>query len=101
MAYHAGTGTPPTVKDEGIQIIFHFKFEPDFLFPFLCKLYIFLYLRLLVPYLRVVASNKRLNIQRRLAWSLCKDDTHDRREAKPFFVFLPPCTIVWMTQLHL
>ncbi|KAL7444907.1 hypothetical protein ACHAXM_009629 [Skeletonema potamos] len=38
-----------------------------------------------MPYLRIVALNKRLNIQRRLAWSLCKDDTHNRREAKPFF----------------
>ena len=35
--------------------------------------------------LRAVTLNKRLNIQRRLAWSLCKDDTHNRREAKPFF----------------
>ena len=33
------------------------------------------------------ALNKRLNIQRRLAWSLCKDDTHNRREANPFFFF--------------
>ena len=33
------------------------------------------------------ALNKRLNIQRRLAWSLCKDDTHNRREANPFFSF--------------
>lgn len=55
-----------------------------------CKLYIFLYLRLLLPYLRVVASNKRYNIQRRLAWSLCKDDTHNRREAKTFFCLFAP-----------
>ena len=68
--------------------------------PFLCKLYIFLYLRLLLPYLRVVASNKRYNIQRRLAWSLCKDDTHNRREAKPFLCLFAPCIIVWITQLH-
>ena len=34
-----------------------------------------------------VALTKRLNIQRRLAWSLCKDDTHNRREANPFFHF--------------
>ena len=26
---------------------------------------------------------KRLNIQRILAWPLCKDDTHNRREANP------------------
>ena len=38
-----------------------------------------------MPRFRPVALNKRLNIQRRLAWSLCKDDTHNRREAKPFF----------------
>ncbi|EJK54067.1 hypothetical protein THAOC_26380 [Thalassiosira oceanica] len=36
------------------------------------------------PILRDVALNKRFNIQRRLAWSLCKDDTHNRREAKTF-----------------
>ena len=34
--------------------------------------------------LRAATLNKRLNIQRRLAWSLCKDDTQNRREAKPF-----------------
>ena len=32
-----------------------------------------------------VALTKRLNIQRRLAWSLCRDDTHNRREATLFF----------------
>ncbi|EJK43890.1 hypothetical protein THAOC_37621 [Thalassiosira oceanica] len=38
------------------------------------------------PILRDVALNKRFNIQRRLAWSLCKDDNqlHNRREAKTF-----------------
>jgi hypothetical protein len=38
-----------------------------------------------VSSLRAATLNKRLNIQRRLAWSLCKDDTHNRREANPFF----------------
>ena len=38
--------------------------------------------------LRAATLNKRLNIQRRLAWSLCKDDTQNRREAKPFFSLL-------------
>ncbi|EJK43700.1 hypothetical protein THAOC_37830 [Thalassiosira oceanica] len=38
----------------------------------------------MLPILRDVALNKRFNIQRRLAWSLCKDDTHNRREAKTF-----------------
>lgn len=33
-------------------------------------------------------SNKRFKIQRRLAWSLCKDDTQNRREAILFFL---PC----------
>ena len=40
---HHGTGTPPTVKDEGIQIIFHFKFEPDLLFPFFAN-FIYFYI---------------------------------------------------------
>ena len=40
------------------------------------------------PRFRPWALNKRLNIQRRLAWSLCKDDTHNRREATPFLPFL-------------
>ena len=35
------------------------------------------------------ASNKRLNIQRRLAWSLSKNDTHNRREANLFWHFHP------------
>ena len=30
------------------------------------------------------ALNKQLNIQRRLAWSLSKNNTHNRREATPF-----------------
>ena len=30
--------------------------------------------------------NKRLNIRRRLAWSLYTDDMHNRREANPFFL---------------
>ena len=38
--------------------------------------------------LRPVTLNKRLNIQRRLAWSLCKDDTHNRRERSTFFAVL-------------
>ena len=41
--------------------------------------------------LRAATLNKRLNIQRRLAWSLCKDDTQNRREAKPFFSPLTVC----------
>ena len=35
------------------------------------------------------ALNKRFTIQRRLAWSLCKDDTQNRREANLFFSFAP------------
>ena len=50
-----------------------------------------LYIKLFDDYLsslRAATLNKRLNIQRRLAWSLCKDDTHNRREANPFFLHL-------------
>ena len=39
------------------------------------------------PGFRPRALNKRFNIQRRLAWSLCKDDTHNRREAPLFWHF--------------
>lgn len=41
-----------------------------------------------MPILRDMALYKRFNIQRRLAWSLCKDDTHNRREKSTFFCFL-------------
>ena len=47
--------------------------------------------------LRVATLNKRLNIQRRLAWSLCKDDTHNRREATPFFSPVTPDGVVHNT----
>ena len=40
------------------------------------------------PGLHGRALNKRLYIQRRLAWSLSKNDTHNRREAKLFLVNL-------------
>jgi len=32
--------------------------------------------------------HKQLKIQRRLAWSLSKNDTHNRSEKAPFFYFL-------------
>jgi hypothetical protein len=37
------------------------------------------------PWFRPRTSNKRFTIQRRLAWSLSKNDTHNRREANLFF----------------
>ena len=50
--------------------------------------------------LRVATLNKRLNIQRRLAWSLCKDDTHNRREAKPFFSLLTSRSQVYYCYIY-
>lgn len=44
------------------------------------------------PYMMVLASarifKKRFTLQRRLAWSLSKNDTHNRREATLFFFYL-------------
>ena len=59
--------------------------------------YIYLLAFKLRPDPRGRALNKRLNIQRRLAWSLSKNDTHNRREANfffqlPFYVALRPST---------
>ena len=43
--------------------------------------------------LRVVTLNKRLYIQRRLAWSLSKNDTHNRGRDTPLFWIFWPDTV--------
>jgi len=55
------------------------------------KAFWFIYSKSVVLVARVSARalNKRFTIQRRLAWSLCKDDTQNRREANLFFCFTP------------
>ena len=78
----------------GVLIVLDFKELPSIsmgskkrrvLFLYFFKGFIVIIFHCLLSSLRAVTLNKRLNIQRRLAWSLCKDDTHNRREAKPFF----------------
>jgi len=44
--------------------------------------------------LRFRSLNKRLTIQRRLAWSLSKNDTHNRREANLFLSFDPMAMVL-------
>ena len=54
----------------------------------LCCVYVLYFKCLIVARSSDRALNKQLNIQRRLAWSLCKDDTHNRREIATFFSIL-------------
>ena len=59
------------------------------------KLYIILNILISCPGLRSRTLNKAIYIQRRLAWSLRKDDTQNRREQT---TFLPTITLnetVW------